>query len=286
MRDADWTVPASVVQYKGATRRAQIEYMQSPEYAQREEQLNWLSNLLNNDEEFNNSETVAIANQRVYDLITNSDHKAYFMNGNFIPQFDNEGNLIFQNYTDEPLVPEALPQQQVRSYANEKINYQSLISETSGDRYRIGNKINSDAQVQNLLASGDTVGVNRRIREIFLENRGTSVFSSAIDYDDPNFPQFTEDGRLVYQKFSDPSPTDPIETQNEVVEEEEEEEEEVAIQPQVTRESEIARKRGDIAYRQQTTRRGPGENLQGAKQTSNIEQEPRQRRQNVEREGM
>ena len=291
MRDADWTIPASVVRYKGATTRAQIEYMQSPEYAERREQLNWLNELLNNDEEFNNSETAAAANQRVYDLITNSDHKAYFMSGNFIPQFDNEGNLIFQNYTDQPLVPQELPQEQVRSYANEKINYQTLIGETSGDRYRIGNKINSDAEIQRLLSLNDTAGVNARIRQIFMENKDMSVFSSAIDRDDPNLPQFTSDGRLVYQKFSEPAPTDPIVQEAPQVVEPEvvEPEEPAAIAPQVTRQTEIARKRSDIAYRQAPTRRGPSENInqKQRQQTSNMEQERRPlQRQNIEQEGM
>jgi hypothetical protein len=140
-----------------------------------------------------------------------------------------------------------------------------------------------------MLLTGDIEGINERIREIFEENKNVRAFDEVISYDDPELPQFTTEGRLVYQRITDPAPTDPIEPQNEVevVEEEVVEEEEVAIRPQVTRETEIARKRSDIAARQVPTRRGRGESInQKPQQTQNVEQEQRQQQtSNVEQEG-
>ena len=185
--------------------------------------------------------------------------------------------LIVEGEFEVPEVPDVLLE-----------DYQTIITEPSGTRARTGAVINNDPQIQQMLLTGDIQGINERIREIFEENRNIRAFDEVISYNDPELPQFTADGRLVYQRITDPAPTDPIEPQNEVEvvepEEEEEEEEEVAIRARVTRESEIARKRGDISARQAPTRRGPTENLQGAKQTRSVEQE-RPQRQNVETEG-
>jgi len=296
MIDADWTTPAITVRHNGAITRARNEYINSPEYAQRQENINWLNNLLINDEEFNNAPNATVANQRVYDLINtialdilnpDSDIAVNLLYNNLVPQFDNQGNITMQGKYDEPLIVEG--EFEVPEVPDVPLeDYQTIITEPSGTRARTGAVINNDAQIQQMLLTGDIEGINARIREIFEENKNVRAFDEVISYNDPELPQFTADGRLVYQRITDPSPTDPIEPQNEVEvvepEEEEEEEEEVAIRARVTRESEIARKRGDISARQAPTRRGPTENLQGAKQTRSVEQE-RPQRQNVETEG-
>jgi hypothetical protein len=297
MIDADWTTPSITVRHNGAVTRAHNEYINSPEYAQRQEDVAWLNDLLINDEEFNNASNATIANQRVYDLINrvaldilnpDSDIAVNLLYNNLVPQFDNQGNITMQGKYDEPLIVEG-------EFAVPIEDYQTIITEPRGTRARTGAVINNDAQIQKMLLTGDIEGINARIREIFEENKNVRAFDEVISYDDAELPQFTADGQLVYQRITDPAPTDPIqpEEEPEVVEPEPEPEEEVAIRPQVTRETEIARKRSDIAYKQQApTRRGPTENInqkpqQRPQQTQNMEQEqrPRQRRQNVELEG-
>jgi hypothetical protein len=286
MIDADWTTPSITVRHNGAVTRAHNEYINSPEYAQRQEDVAWLNDLLINDEEFNNAPNATIANQRVYDLINrvaldilnpDSDIAVNLLYNNLVPQFDNQGNITMQGKYDEPLIVEG-------EFAVPIEDYQTIITEPRGTRARTGAVINNDAQIQKMLLTGDIEGINERIREIFNENKSIRAFDEVISYDDAELPQFTADGRLVYQRITDPAPTDPIEpTEPPEVVEEEEEPEPVAIQPQVTRETEIARKRSDIAYKQQTRNRGRGENInQKTRQTSNMEQEQRP---SIEQEG-
>jgi hypothetical protein len=294
MIDADWTTPAISIRHNGAITRARNEYINSPEYAQSQENISWLNDLLLNDDEFNNAPNATVANQRVYTLINaialdianpDSDIAVNLLYSNLVPQFDNQGTVTMQGKYDEPLIVEG-------EFEEPEVpieDYQTIIEEPRGTRARTGAVINNDSQIQQMLLTGDIEGINERIREIFEENKNVRAFDEVISYDDPELPQFTTEGRLVYQRITDPAPTDPIEPQNEVevVEEEVVEEEEVAIRPQVTRETEIARKRSDIAARQVPTRRGRGESInQKPQQTQNVEQEQRQQQtSNVEQEG-
>ena len=312
---ADWTTPASAIIYQGRRERARIEYVNSPAYIHTQEHITWLNDKIMNDEIFNSAENANVANRRIYEIIANlSDSQTAdgriardFMQSDYfshmIPQFDDLGNMTTQDYSDGPKFISGAQSFEPEPVSVAVEDYQTIIEEPDGTRARTGAVINNDQQIQDMLLIGDIEGINERIREIFEENKNIRAFDEVISYDDPELPQFTADGRLVYQRITDPAPTDPIEPQNEVevvepeeepevVEPEPEPEEPVAIRPQVTRETEIARKRSDIAYKQQPrTPNGRGENLQGTKQRPqqrpNMEQEqrPRQRQQNVEIEG-
>jgi hypothetical protein len=69
------------------------------------------------------------------------------------------------------------------------------------------NTINLDPKIQELMASGDAHGFNKRIREIYKENQSQKDFEEVYVYGDATMPQITPKGQLVYQKYTDEAPT-------------------------------------------------------------------------------
>ena len=70
------------------------------------------------------------------------------------------------------------------------------------------NVISRDERVRNLLRANDIHGVNKRIREIFTENKDRGAWAGdTVIYGDAELPQFTSSGQLKYQKMETPPPT-------------------------------------------------------------------------------
>jgi hypothetical protein len=267
-----------------------------------------LNDKIMNDDIFNSAENLNAANARIFEMITDLAQEQtadgrmaqdFGMNGYFhdlIPQFDSQGTMTTRDFQDGPYSSRSggenfESEPEPVTVAAE--DYQTIIEEPNGTRQTTGNMINNDQQIQDMLISGDIDGINRRIREIFEENKSTRAFEDVISYDDAELPQFTDDGRLVYQKISDPSPTDPIQQSTAAVETTDET---IEVIPEVapksttttsrrrvygTREEELARKMADKGIPISNVRRGPGENMQQQSNNNNIEQ---QSSNNIERQ--
>ena len=67
--------------------------------------------------------------------------------------------------------------------------------------------INNDAKIKQLRLAGDTHGVNKAIRELFMKNSHSSEYNGTTNYGDPQLPQLTPDNELIYQTFNEPTPT-------------------------------------------------------------------------------
>ena len=65
------------------------------------------------------------------------------------------------------------------------------------------NIINADPQVRELMAKNDFYSVNKRIREIFVDNSDQSSFGDTVNYGDAGLPQLTDTGNMVYKKYDD-----------------------------------------------------------------------------------
>jgi hypothetical protein len=74
-------------------------------------------------------------------------------------------------------------------------------------RQGILNTINNDAKIKELRRVGDTHGVNKSIRELFMKNSHSSEYNGVTNYGDPQLPQLTPNNELIYQTFSAPTPT-------------------------------------------------------------------------------
>lgn len=108
-------------------------------------------------------------------------------------------DLIIQKSTREniPVPPQTQPQtQQVTPV---QINPQGS---------HALNVISKDERINNLLRENDIHGVNKRIREIFTENKDNGAWASdTVNYGDAELPQFTSSGQLQYQKMENAPPT-------------------------------------------------------------------------------
>ena len=75
------------------------------------------------------------------------------------------------------------------------------------------NVINADLQIRELMGKRDFYAVNKRIRDIFMDNSSQSSFGDTVTYGDAGLPQLTDTGNMVYQKYDDapviPPPTQP-----------------------------------------------------------------------------
>jgi hypothetical protein len=306
---ADWNTPASAIIYRGRSEKSRIRYLNSDEYKSKQEHITWLNDKIMNDDIFNSAENLNAANARIFEMITDLAQEQtadgtiardFGMNGYYhdlIPQFDSEGTMTTRDYQDGPyssrsggenFEPEPV------SVATE--DYQTIIEEPDGTRQTTGNMINNDQQIQDMLISGDIDGINRRIREIFEENKNTRAFEDVISYDDAELPQFTDDGRLVYQKISDPSPTDSIEQSTAAVETTDET---IEVTPEVapkstattsrrtygTRQQELARKMADKGIVTTNVKRGPGEMMQQSTNNNNNNIEQQNSNNRIEQEG-
>ena len=69
------------------------------------------------------------------------------------------------------------------------------------------NTISLDPRVKKLIAAGDAHGINKRIREIYNERQNQNAFGEVIQYGSATMPQFNTKGEIVYQKYSDATPT-------------------------------------------------------------------------------
>jgi hypothetical protein len=74
-------------------------------------------------------------------------------------------------------------------------------------RQGILNTINNDEKIKELRRAGDTHGVNKSIREIFMRNSHSSEYNGVTNYNDPQLPQLTPNNELIYQTFDAPTPT-------------------------------------------------------------------------------
>ena len=74
-------------------------------------------------------------------------------------------------------------------------------------RQGILNTINNDAKIKELRLAGDTHGVNKSIRELFMRNSHSSEYNGVTNYGDPLLPQLTPNNELIYQTFNEPTPT-------------------------------------------------------------------------------
>ena len=77
------------------------------------------------------------------------------------------------------------------------------------------NVINADPQVRELMGKRDFYAVNKRIRDIFMDNSSQSSFGDTVIYGDTGLPQINDTGAMVYQKYDDP-PAIPPPTQPKV----------------------------------------------------------------------
>ena len=59
----------------------------------------------------------------------------------------------------------------------------------------------------------DFYHVNKRIRDIFMDNSSQSSFGDTVNYGDTGLPQINDTGNMVYQKYNDapiiPPPAQP-----------------------------------------------------------------------------
>jgi len=210
--------PRATVLYKGQRDRAREEYTSSPEYLGRQEHLSWLSDLLDNDPDFVGSVSTTDANRRVYELLnemangTGSDAQIAedFMTNpayaGMVPQFDDSGDMILQNHSDGILISSGNSEQPPPVPVPENL-YQDILSARSGSKGIVAKFVNRDSEIQQMIASGDIDGINDRIRTLFTERSSVRAFGDAVIYDDAELPQFNEDGNLVYQRMSEPKPT-------------------------------------------------------------------------------
>ena len=74
-------------------------------------------------------------------------------------------------------------------------------------RQVILNAINKDEKIKGLRLSGDSHGVNKAIRELYMKNQHLSEYNDAIEYGDPSVPQLTPNNELIYQSINKPAPT-------------------------------------------------------------------------------
>ena len=74
-------------------------------------------------------------------------------------------------------------------------------------RQAILNNINKDAKITELRLLGDSHGVNKAIRELYMKNQNLSEYNDAIEYGDPSLPQLTPNNELIYQSINDAPPT-------------------------------------------------------------------------------
>ena len=208
----------ATVIYKAQRDRAREEYIRSPEYIGRQEHLSWLTEKLDNDPDFVGSLSTTDANRRVYELLnslangTGSDAQIAedFMTNpayaGMIPQFDDSGDMILQNHSDGILISSGNSEQPPPLPVPENL-YQDILSARSGSKGIVAKFVNKDSEIQQMIASGDIDGINDRIRTLFTERSSVRAFGDAAIYDDPELPQFNEDGNLVYQRMSEPKPT-------------------------------------------------------------------------------
>lgn len=110
-----------------------------------------------------------------------------------IPYFDKDGNMSLRDSWDTKID------------INEFLEPPDPVMET----------IDTDQKAQELLNQGDIHGLNKRIREIFIQGQ-TATFKGVSEYGDRDMPQFANDGSLVYQNLQDTPPTitpkTPLET--------------------------------------------------------------------------
>jgi len=197
------------------------------ELRQRTEMPDWLENLLEQDEEYNTTLNVNIKNQRIreimreqagdFDVPRTKEHptrdlqEIIFRNEPSVPQFDSQGNVYFQTIT-EPRVnhrveipPEAQQAQPAPQSATQATSQVQINPQGS----HALNVINKDERIMNLLRANDLHGVNKRIREIFTENKDRGAWAGdTVKYGDAELPQFTSSGQLQYQKIDKAPPTE------------------------------------------------------------------------------
>ena len=212
-----FTTTATVI-YKAQRDRAREEYINSPEYIGRQEHLSWLTEKLDNDPDFVGSLSTTDANRRVYELLNSlangtgpdaqiaEDFMTNPAYGGMIPQFDDSGDMILQNHSDGILISSGNSEQPPPVPVPENL-YQDILSARSGSKGIVAKFVNRDSEIQQMIASGDIDGINDRIRTLFTERSSVRAFGDAVIYDDAELPQFNEDGNLVYQRMSEPKPT-------------------------------------------------------------------------------
>ena len=186
----------------------------------------WLENLLEQDEEYNNTLNVNVKNQRIREIMREQAGEFTIPRGHehpirdlqdiifrdmpSVPQFDSQGNIYFQKITEQrinhrvEIPPEAQQAQQAPQSATQATSQVQINPQNS----HAFNVINKDERINNLLRDNDLHGVNKRIREIFTENKDRGAWASdTVNYGDAELPQFTSSGQLQYQKMEKAPPT-------------------------------------------------------------------------------
>ena len=110
---------------------------------------------------------------------------------------DYDSDVVDEEVVEEEVVDVEVPAQ-VPNLATEHI-YSA--------RQGILNTINNDAKIKELRLAGDTHGVNKSIRELFMRNSHSSEYNGVTNYNDPQLPQLTPNNELIYQTFNEPTPT-------------------------------------------------------------------------------
>lgn len=154
-------------------------------------------------------------NEEFRKLLTNNRHKNFLSQFSVGIEFNEEDphndpeylptyppiDLIIQKSTLEniPVPPQTQPTQPTQPVQQVQINPQGS---------HALNVISKDERINNLLRANDIHGVNKRIREIFTENKDRGAWASDIvNYGDAELPQFTNSGQLQYQKMEKAPPT-------------------------------------------------------------------------------
>ena len=191
---------------------------------------NWLASVLSQDEKYNYYQNVNLKNERIreifaeqageFDVPRGKDTRRYFQSIIYqdtpeVPQFDAEGNLYFAKISEPRInhrnvssyVPASVPASVVPSQRASIKDFHK-IADVSARGSHVLNTIGTDQYVQKLIRGGDIHGVNKRIRDIFVENQDRShIFADTVVNGGAELPQFTSTGELKYQSMNEPPPT-------------------------------------------------------------------------------
>ena len=138
-----------------------------------------------------------ISNQPGYDQFANYDSDDYYDEDVDSDTYEDYDPDAVDEVVEEEVVEEEVP------VPVEDLTTPHIYS----SRQAILNTINKDPKITELRLAGNSHGVNKAIRELYMRNSHLSEYNDAIEYGDSSVPQLTTNNELIYQSINEPAPT-------------------------------------------------------------------------------